>query len=71
MSDASSPDKIGDLPSEELVRWVVEGFRRTLVHYGQWFREVEKKVGMHKAVEIEAEAGDRLLGIVLNRLLRF
>ena len=62
------PDRLDELPSEELVRWVVEGFRRTLIHYGQWFREVERKFGMEKAVEIEAEAGDRLLGIVLNRL---
>ncbi len=70
MSNSSSyqPGSIDELSMDDLVRWVVEGFRRTVVHYGQWFREVEKKVGVEEAIEIEAEAGDRWLEILLKRL---
>lgn len=68
MSDKETPQCIKDLSREELVQWVIEGFRRTLVHYGYWFKEVEDRVGFEKACAIEDEAGKRLLGTVLKRL---
>jgi hypothetical protein len=68
MSDSEKPQGIEDLPTEDLARWVIEGFRRTLVHYGHWFKEVEDRVGFEKACAIEDEAGDRLLGAILRRL---
>ncbi|NLI83659.1 MAG: cytosolic protein [Deltaproteobacteria bacterium] len=57
-----------ELSREELVRWVMEGFRRTLIHYGCWFREVEYQLGMEKAVAVEREAGDLSFGITMKRL---
>ncbi|SPF31245.1 conserved hypothetical protein [Syntrophobacter sp. SbD1] len=63
-----SARRIDELSSDELVVMAIEGFRRTLVHYGLWFREVERKIGIEKAMEIEAEAGDRLTGILFERL---
>ncbi len=68
MSGQNLPKSIEDLPRDELVRWVMEGFRRTLMHYGFWFREVQNRVGFDQAVRIEAQAGDQALGIILKRL---
>jgi hypothetical protein len=68
MSGNGAPQSIRELSKEELVQWVIEGFRRTLVHYGYWFKEVENRVGFEDACVIENEAGDRLLGTVLKRL---
>lgn len=67
------PDRIlaksfEDLEQPELVRWVMEGLRRTLIHYGCWFREVEYQFGIEKASDVEFEAGDASLNIVMKRL---
>jgi hypothetical protein len=63
-----TPQNIKELSREELVQWVIEGFRRTMIHYGYWFKEVEDRVGFEKACAIEDEAGKRLLDTVLKRL---
>lgn len=68
MSEARWPVSLDDLSQGELVRWVMEGFRRTLVHYGYWFREVEHQLGMKRAVAVEAEAGEVAWGIILKRM---
>jgi hypothetical protein len=38
---------------EVLVRLVLDAFRRTLVHYGFWYAEVEHQLGMEKAFRVE------------------
>jgi hypothetical protein len=68
MSEKPFPQKMEDLSEEELIQWLMEGFRRTVVHYGCWFREVEHQVGIEKAVEIEGAAGDGAWPIILKRL---
>ena len=68
MSEKKYPQKMEDLSQAELVTWLMEGFRRTLVHYGCWFREVEYQIGVQKATEIEGEAGDAAWQIILKRL---
>ncbi|HOV86081.1 MAG TPA: DUF6125 family protein [Syntrophobacteraceae bacterium] len=69
MSQKTAPPKsLEDLPDSEIVSWVLEGFRRTLVHYGYWFGEVETRLGTEKAVKVETEAGDLWWGIMLKRL---
>lgn len=68
MAGVSLPQSMVDLSEEELIRWVMEGFRRIAVHYGCWFREVEYQLGMERAVEVESEAGDLAWGIMLKRL---
>ena len=50
-----------ELEQPDLVHWVMEGFRRTLVHYGCWFREVEHQFGMERASLVEFDAGGRRL----------
>lgn len=68
MSGMNLPGSFDELSQQELVKWIVEGFRRTLVHYGCWFREVEYQLGMERAVQVEKEAGDLSIGIILARL---
>ncbi len=68
MADSALPRRFEDLPQEELVRAVMDAFRRILVHYGCWFREVEYQLGMSKAALIEADAGDFSWQIMMKRL---
>ncbi len=51
-----------------LLKLIIDGIRRTIVHYGCWFREVEHQLGIKRAVEIESEAGDTAWSIIVNRL---
>ena len=68
MNEKKFPLKMEDLTQEELIVWVMEGFRRTLIHYGCWFREVDYQVGIRRATEIESEAGDLSWQIMIKRL---
>jgi len=68
MSDNSFPQSFEELSHDQLVQAVLDGFRRTLVHFGLWHREVEHQLGMHNAMEIEAAAGDQFWKIMLKRL---
>jgi len=68
MADQKYPLSMDDLSQPELVLWLMEGFRRTLIHYGCWFREVEYQLGIQRATEIEGEAGDLAWQIILKRL---
>jgi hypothetical protein len=38
---------------EILVRMVVDALRRIMLHYGQWFAEVEHQLGMERALQVE------------------
>jgi hypothetical protein len=68
MTDKQYPDSFEKLSHEQLVKAVLDGFRRTLVHFGLWHREVEHQLGMRRAMEIEAAAGDQFWTIMLKRL---
>jgi hypothetical protein len=68
MNDKTYPASFAELSHEELVGNVLDGIRRTIVHYGIWFREVEHQLGGEKAREVEAEAGDLAWEIILKRL---
>lgn len=71
MADKKYPHSLDDLSQHELVQWLLEGFRRTLIHYGCWFREVEYQFGIQKATEIEGETGDQAWEIILKRMAGF
>lgn len=68
MNDPNFPERLEELSQPELVRWLMEGFRRTVIHYGCWFRETEYQLGMEKAVAVEEEAGDLAWLIILKRM---
>jgi len=57
-----------ELSQPDLIRCVMEGFHRTLIHYGCWFRDVEHQLGMQRALRIEAEAGIKSLGFLIGQL---
>ncbi len=68
MSNRISAKPLDELSQSELVQWVMEGFRRTLVHYGLWLSQVDYQLGTKNMVDVEAEAGDTSLAIMLKRL---
>jgi hypothetical protein len=68
MSEKMIPKSFNDLSDSELARWVMEGFRRTLIHYGCWFREVEYQLGLERATAVESVAGDFSWEIMVKRL---
>ena len=43
-------EMIKQADQELLVRMVIDGFRRIIIHYGAWFAEVEHQVGLEKAL---------------------
>ncbi|MGD9731159.1 MAG: DUF6125 family protein [Desulfamplus sp.] len=51
-----------------LLKMVVDAFRRTIVHYGQWFGEVAHQLGMEKAMQIEDGVWDASYANQMNRL---
>ncbi len=51
-----------------LLNMVVDSFRRTLVHYGQWFAQVEHQLGTEKAMEVESGVWDATLKNQVGRL---
>ena len=68
MAESILPKTFDDLSQPDLIRWVMAGFHRTLIHYGCWFRDVEHQLGMQRASRIEAEAGNQSLGLVIRGL---
>jgi hypothetical protein len=58
------------LEKELLIRWIADAFRRTMVHYGYWLKEVEYQYGMDVALDIEKEAGETSMKIQLKRLAK-
>jgi hypothetical protein len=52
----------------ELVQLVMDGFCRTLAHWGFWMGEVARLSGFRAAAEVEAGVGDLAWNIILKRL---
>ena len=53
---------------EDRVREILDGLRRTMVHYGLWFAGAVRELGVEGAIRAEREAGDRWLEIAARRL---
>ncbi len=51
-----------------LVKMVMDGFHRIIVHYGVWFAEVQHQIGLEKALKVEEEVWQATLGNQLDRL---
>ena len=52
---SSGKDFFDQADNDMLVRMVLDGFRRIIVHYGAWFAEVEHQVGLEKALAVEED----------------
>ena len=54
--------------NDMLVRVVMDGFHRILVHYGAWMAEVAHQVGLEQAMAVEEEVWTASLGNQMDRL---
>ena len=65
-----STDKefFAQMDNEMLVRMVMDGFRRTVIHYGAWFAEVAHQVGLEKAMAVEDAVWQASVGNQVDRL---
>ena len=61
-------EKPEDLSQEQMARFVLDMFHRTMVHYTLWFKEVEHQFGMTKALEILGNAQKTSYNVQMNRL---
>ncbi len=59
---------IEQISDELLVKLVIDAFHRIIVHYGQWFAQVEHQIGMERAMEVEQQVWDASMGNQLKRL---
>jgi len=55
---------------ELMIRWMIDAFRRTMVHYGYWLKEVEYQYGMDVALDIEKEVGETSFTIQWKRIAK-
>ncbi|KIX15372.1 DUF6125 family protein [Dethiosulfatarculus sandiegensis] len=65
---SQTPQNIQELSKEELIEFLVTTFRRTLIHYGLWFREAEYQLGMKQAMDAEDQAFSASFAIHMKRL---
>ena len=64
----SGPGRAEDLSRQELVTLAVDLFRRSALHYGMWFNEVNYQLGLEQALKTEAEVFSKFFPIVMKRL---
>jgi hypothetical protein len=68
-----NPANLADLKSldkDQLIRLSIEALRRSVIHYGCWYRELEDRFGSAKANRIENEAGDQAIQLILTRMAK-
>ncbi|MBN1690528.1 MAG: cytosolic protein [Dehalococcoidia bacterium] len=65
MEEMQTVDK---LDNSALSRLVVDLIRRSLVHYGIWFSELDHQLGLEKALQIEDEVFAKLSPVIIKRL---
>jgi hypothetical protein len=63
------PAKNEPFSRELMIKEIVDGIRRTIVHYGLWFSELVHHMGVDAAVKVEQQAGERAVETMLRRLL--
>ena len=56
------------MEKELLVKFIMDAARRTMAHYGLWFREVDYQLGLDEALAVEKDAGDLSLMLQMKRL---
>ncbi len=65
MENAEQPE---DLNQEDLVRFIMDLFHRSMVHYGLWFNEAIHQFGMERALDAMRTASERSYKIQIERL---
>jgi hypothetical protein len=64
----SNVDSMEQLSQHELARFAVDIFRRTMLHYGFWFNEVQHQLGIEEALQTENDVAASIFPIVIQRL---
>jgi len=64
----SNVDSVEQLSQHELARFAVDIFRRTMLHYGFWFNEVQHQLGIEEALRTENDVAANIFPIVIRRL---
>ncbi len=68
MKERKPARSVEELDDEALARWVLDAIRRAAIHYGTWYAQVAHLFGPEEANRLEGMAGDRGMGIMLQRL---
>lgn len=61
-------DDLGRLNTAELAELAVDFFRRSALHYGLWFNEVNHQLGLEEALKTETQVFEKFLPIMIKRL---
>jgi hypothetical protein len=61
-------EKLGELDNVALARLAVDFFRRSILHYGMWFGEVNYQSGLEEALKTEAQVFETYFPIMMKRL---
>ena len=59
-----------NLDKKTLISLIFDSLHLTAIHYGLWFNEAERQLGMEKAVELDDMVWEKLLPIMLGRLAK-
>jgi hypothetical protein len=61
-------EDLGDLDNMALAGMALDFFRRSILHYGLWFNEVNSRLGLDEALKTETEVFGKYRPIMLKRL---
>jgi len=60
--------ELEELNQNELARFVIQVFRRAILHYGMWFNEVHHQLGLEEAMHTEEEVAASIFPTITKRL---
>ncbi len=61
------PEEIADLDREQTAKFIIDMLHRTIMHYAQWFHEVEYQMGAEKALGLLGEVFEKSLSVQMER----
>ncbi|RPJ63656.1 MAG: cytosolic protein [Dehalococcoidia bacterium] len=61
-------EELSHLNSRELSELAIDFLRRSALHYGLWFNEVQHQLGLDEAINTEAAVFEKYYPIILKRL---
>ena len=59
-----------ELDNKELIDLIIDSLHLVALHYGIWFRETERQLGLDKAIEVDDAVWDRVLPVMLDRVAK-
>jgi len=61
-------DNLDKLESLKMAEVVIDFLRRSVLHYGMWFSEIDHQLGLDEAIKIESEVFNKYFPLMLKRL---